>query len=57
MVTDDLVAALEALINRFDTDEKKDAGNSVLYALMNFDEDEWYGMNNEEKDCWINQYL
>lgn len=57
MITDDLVAALEALINKFDTDEKKDAGNSVLYALMNFDEDEWYGMDDEEKDRWINQYL
>lgn len=57
MITDDLVVALEALINKFDTDEKKDAGYSVLCALMNFDEDEWYGMDDEEKDRWINQYL
>ena len=55
MVTDDLVAALEALINKFDTDEKMDAGNSVLYALMNFDVDEWYGIDYVEKDRWINQ--
>lgn len=33
MVTDDLVAALEALINKFDTDEKKNAGNIAFFML------------------------
>lgn len=57
MVTDGIMTAVQALIDRFSTPEEKIAGEAILDMLGDFDEDEWYAMDDEQIDEWLANYI
>lgn len=57
MVTDGILGAVNQMIRKFKTDEQIRTGNMIYDMLADFDEDEWYDMNDEQIDAWISKYV
>lgn len=53
MVTDGILEAVNQMIAICVSAEQKEAMEMVCEMLGDFDEDQWYGMSEEEKDVWI----
>lgn len=56
MVTDAILAAVQGIIDNLNTAEERRIGESVMSMLSDFDENEWYKRNDEQRNKWLNQY-
>ena len=57
MVTEDILCAVQGIIDRFETEAEKKAGQAISNMLSDFSEDEWEGMLDEQKAEWIRKYI
>ena len=57
MVTDAIMCAVQNVIDKFETDEERNAGAIIWNMLSDFDEDEWYSMSDNQIDEWISSYI
>lgn len=57
MVTDDILCAVQAVIDRFETETEKNAGQAIWNMLSDFSEDDWEEMSDEQKTEWIRKYI
>lgn len=57
MVTDGILAAVQGIIDNLNTPEERYAGKVIWDMLADFDEDEWYEMNDEQKNKWLTYYI
>lgn len=57
MVTDGIMAAVQIMISKFNTQEERNAGEAILDMLGDYDEDHWYSMNDDQVDKWLNEYM
>lgn len=57
MVTDDILCAVRSVIDRFETEAEKNAGQAVWDMLSDFSEDEWEEMDDQQKSEWIGKYI
>lgn len=57
MVTDNIIAACEVMINQCQNIGMKTAMEMMLDMLMDFDDDKWYEMTTEERRAWVCEYM
>lgn len=57
MVTDGILCAVQGVIDNFVKSEERHAGKIIWDMLSDFDEDEWYSMNDEQKHKWLIKYI
>ena len=57
MVTDDILCAVQSVIDRFETEAEKNAGQTIWDMLSDFSEDDWEEMSDEQKAEWIRKYI
>lgn len=57
MVTDNIIAACEVMINQCQNIGMKTAMEMMLDMLMDFDDDKWYEMTTEEQRAWVCEYM
>ena len=58
MITDEILSAVQGMIDRFSTPEAKRAGTAILGMLADFDEDSWRDLNDSGTvDEWFKQYI
>ena len=58
MITDEILSAVKGMIDKFVTPEAKRAGTAILEMLADFDEDDWYALNESGSvDDWLKQYI
>lgn len=57
MITDGVLQAVQTMIDNFQKADEIGAGNMIWEMLTDYDEDQWYGMTNEERVAWIKNYL
>ena len=57
MITDNIVAACEVMIDQCQNIGMKTAMEMMLDMLMDFDDDKWYEMTDEERCAWVCEYM
>lgn len=56
MVTDEIVCAVQMMVDKMENPKEKNAGEKIGNMLADFDEDLWNSLSNEEKDAWMCRY-
>ena len=57
MVTDNILFAVQGIIDNFSKSEERHAGKIIWDMLSDFDEDEWISMNDEQRKEWLIKYI
>ena len=56
MITDNIVAACKMMIDHCNIGMKM-AMEMMLDMLMDFDDDKWYEMTDDERRAWVCEYM
>lgn len=57
MVTDEIMCAVQMMVNKMEDPKEKNAGEKIGNMLADFNEDLWNNLSNEEKDAWMSRYV
>lgn len=57
MITDQIVEALNVLIDLCDNEEHKKAIEAAYDMLLDYDDNEYWAMSDAERTDWVRQYM
>ena len=57
MVTEEMLCAVQGIIENLKTSEQRYAGKIIFDMLSDYDEIEWSEMDDKEQQEWLNKYI
>lgn len=57
MMTDNMLNAVEMIVNQCKNQSLQEGMETLLEMLLAFDETEWNKMSEEERNLWVKEFL